>query len=602
MMEGPFKFRYASELAGGFVLLAILLLIVGIFIAGHAQGWFEGRFVLHTVFETEEGSFGLNEGDEVRIRDTVAGRVGKIIPNDSGDLETTFVILNRFKPFVHVESIARVKRMFGVTGDAFVEIAVGRGELVNDGDWIVCTKDEELMETAQQFIAEFKEVLLPLLEDFRQLIERSNRIAGGIDASEGMIGAMVRDEAMATDVKQIVRNMDSVLVQTRQTLDESHQLVTRIAESLDQKKGLLGSALNDERLLTDVQDVMARMNKLLGDVTTGLDQQEGLAGSMLYDRNLADSVTTLIDDFSALTDKAEVTLEDVDRLAMGAQQHWLLRKHIPQVKEDHWLYPGQFRGPEASRHQKRFELALERARSMNSGPEIAHAAVNMAVLLLPTGDEEEVDALLQEARTELTAAGESAVRTRFLEAEQLRRSGAVEQALALMDTWLPQVDSSEKDLRLYGILLRADLQCDLGRGSEARDGLDPRLASSGKIESRFLLARAAAIHGRIHLLEGNPALAAERFDQAADLAREAGSYLAMAELLESAGAAYEEAGNGFAAADRYFRASRSIYYGGLPTQAWRVLERALPPAVEAGDQYQVSRINRLRDEIDLNRD
>lgn len=600
-MGMPFKLRYASELAGGFVLLAILLLIVGIFIAGHAQGWFEGRFVLRTLFDTEDGSFGLNEGDEIRIRDTVAGRVGKIVPNDSGDLETTFIILNRFKPFVSTESIAIVKRKFGVTGDAFVEIGVGRGEPVGDGDWITCQKDEEIMETAQQFIADFKEALLPLLEDFRQLIERSNRIAGSIDASEGMIGSMVSDEELASDVKQIVRNMDGALLQSRQTLDESNRLVTQIAESLEQKKGLLGSALNDEALLQDVQDVLDRMNRLVGEVTVGLEQEEGLAGSMLYDRELADSVTTLVDDFGALTYQAQVTFEDIDQLVLGAQQHWLLRKHIPKVQEDRWFYPGQFRGREASRHLERFTLALDQARSMNSNLEIAHAAVNMAVLLLPAGDGEEINALLQEARTEFSGAGESAVRTRFLEAELIRQSGAVEEALDLVQTWLPQVDSSEKDLRLYGTLLRADLQCDLGRGAEARGGLDSRLASSGKIESRFLQARVPAIHGRIFLAEGKPALAAEQFDQAADQMREAGSYLAMAELLQLAGAAHEEAGNGIAASDRYFRAARTIYYGGSPAQAWRILERALPPAMAAGDQHQVSRINRLREEIDLNR-
>jgi len=479
---------------------------------------------------------------------------------------------------------------------------VGRGEPVKDGDWIKCQKDEEIMETAQQFIADFKEALLPLLEDFQQLIERSNRIAGAIDASEGMIGSLVSDEELASDVKQIVRNMDGVLVQSRQTLDESNQLVTRIAESLEQKKGLLGSALNDEGLLKDVQDVLDKMNRLAGEVTVGLEQEEGLAGSMLYDRELADSVKTLVDDVSTLTYQAQVTLEDIDQLVMGAQQHWLLRKYIPTVEEDRWFYPGQFHGREASRHLERFALALDQARSMNSSPEIAHAAVNLAVLLLPAGKAEEINALLQEARTEFTAAGESAVRTRFLEAELMRRDGAVDEALALVESWLPQVDSSERDLRLYGILLRADLQCDLGRGAEVRSGLDSRLASSGKIESRFLLARVPAIHGRIHQLESQPALAAERFDQAADQMREAGAYLAMAELLEQAGAAYEEAGNGIAASDRYFRAARTIHFGGSPAQAWRVLERALSVAMAAGDQHQVSRINRLREEIDVNRE
>jgi len=512
------------------------------------------------------------------------------------------IILNRFKTFVHTDSIAVVKRKFGVTGDAYVEIQRGRAGLVSDGDWLSCRKDEEIMETAQQFIAEFKEAVLPLLADFRQLIERSNRIAGAIDSSEGLVGSIVGDETLATDVKQIVRNMDDLLVRSQATLDDTHRLVARINESLEQEKGLLGAALNDERLLQEVQDVIGKMNRLMDDVTAGLTLEQGLAGSVLYDRELAERVITLLDDFSDLTYRAQVTFEDVDQLVLGAQRHWLLRKYVPGEEEDQWLYPGQYRGREASLRLEGLALALDRARSMNNGLEVAHAAVNLAALLLPDGDEEEINGLLLEARAEFDAAGESSVRTRLLEAELARSGGDAGQALALLDSWLPRADSADRELRLYGALLRADLLCDLGRFAEAGDALDPGLASSGRIASRYLPARVPAIQGRILMGEGNATLAAERFDQAATLAREAGSFLAMAEQLEYAGAAHEKAGNESAAADRYFRASRTIYYGGIPGRAWRVLERALPRAEAAGDELQLSRINRLREEIEANRE
>ena len=56
-MSKPFKFRYASEIAGTFVALAVLLLVAGVFVAGKTQGWMEGTFTLKTTFETDEGSF-----------------------------------------------------------------------------------------------------------------------------------------------------------------------------------------------------------------------------------------------------------------------------------------------------------------------------------------------------------------------------------------------------------------------------------------------------------------------------------------------------------------------------------------------------------------
>jgi len=100
MTQRPFKFRFASEIAGSFVLLALFLVLAGIVFAAHYQGWFEGTFTLKTKFTTEEGSYGLQEGSEVRVRNAVAGKVGKIRPTADGGMELTFEIQKRFRRFV----------------------------------------------------------------------------------------------------------------------------------------------------------------------------------------------------------------------------------------------------------------------------------------------------------------------------------------------------------------------------------------------------------------------------------------------------------------------------------------------------------------------
>ena len=62
MTDSTFKFRFVNEIAGAFVLLAVAVLAAGIFLAGRAQGLFEPRFRLHTVFSAEEGTYGLTKG------------------------------------------------------------------------------------------------------------------------------------------------------------------------------------------------------------------------------------------------------------------------------------------------------------------------------------------------------------------------------------------------------------------------------------------------------------------------------------------------------------------------------------------------------------
>ena len=154
MTGKPFRFRYASEIAGTFVLLSVAMLVAGILLAGRTQGWFERDFTLKTRFDTEEGAFGLQEGNEVRIRNTLAGRVGKIMPMADGSLQASFTLKNRFKPFLTRGAAAKIRKKFGVAGDSFVDLEAGKGGPIQDGDVIDCKKDEEIMETARKMLTD----------------------------------------------------------------------------------------------------------------------------------------------------------------------------------------------------------------------------------------------------------------------------------------------------------------------------------------------------------------------------------------------------------------------------------------------------------------
>jgi tetratricopeptide (TPR) repeat protein len=228
MTQKPFKFRYASEIAGSFVLLALALLLAGVVFAAHYQGWFEGTFALRTKFTTEEGSYGLQEGSEIRVRNAVAGKVGKIMPTPDGGMELTFVIQNRFRPFIKKDSVANIKMKFGVAGDAFVEIMMGKGNVVQDGDIIVCKKDEkmdEMIETAKKMMNDVRETLVPMLDEVKGILKHVNGITGGIESGDGIAGSLINDKKMATDLKQTVVRLNSTLSEAQGTLHETTRLI-----------------------------------------------------------------------------------------------------------------------------------------------------------------------------------------------------------------------------------------------------------------------------------------------------------------------------------------------------------------------------------------
>ena len=173
MLDQTFKFRFVNEITGAFVLLAIGILIAGIFLAGRAQGLFEPKFRLHTVFQAEEGAYGLKKGSEVRIRDTIAGSVIRIHPTAEGTIEAAFELKASFRAFVRTNSVAVVKKTLIVAGDSFVDISIGNRQfpLMPDGNMIVCTLDKDITKIALLVLEELQSRLLPTLDKVNAVLD-----------------------------------------------------------------------------------------------------------------------------------------------------------------------------------------------------------------------------------------------------------------------------------------------------------------------------------------------------------------------------------------------------------------------------------------------
>jgi tetratricopeptide (TPR) repeat protein len=227
-MDKPFRLRFANEIAGAFVLAAFALILAGIFVAGRAQGWFEGHFTVHAPFLTEEGSFGLKEGSEIIARNTPVGRVGRIVPDANGTISAELVIRERFHPFIRTDSVGKVRRKLGLAGDAYVDISVGRGDPIPEGATLVCSKDRELMETVQNVLTNVQNAVVPMAAEARQILEHVNGILVQVEKGDGTLGTLLHDRQLAQEVKDVVTSADTLLRETRQTAHETTRLVKGI--------------------------------------------------------------------------------------------------------------------------------------------------------------------------------------------------------------------------------------------------------------------------------------------------------------------------------------------------------------------------------------
>lgn len=308
------RFRYASEIAGGFVLLGVALLVAGIYLAGHAQGWFQKKYVLRAAFDTGDGTYGLQEGAEVRILGTLAGRVGEIIPTKAGGMETVFELQGKFAPFVHSDSIAKVEKKFEVAGDSYIEITLGSGTnaLLPSGNYITVVRDEELIQAAKQMVEDFRAAAVPLLDEVKAILAHVNGITGQLENREGTIGKLIGDPAWAKEVDGIVKDV--------------HQTASQLPAVADRLDGIM----------KDVQKLSQTLN-VTADKLPAIGQQ---AGEAVHNVTLVTGgLTGQVANVEAVLLQAESALRETQRLIEGLQRHWLVRSYINQDGTTRMLAP-----------------------------------------------------------------------------------------------------------------------------------------------------------------------------------------------------------------------------------------------------------------------
>jgi len=304
-MSQSFRFRYANEIAGGFVLLGMFLLVVGIYTAGHAQGWFQKKLLLKTRFAADKGTYGLQEGAEVRILSTLAGRVGEILPSEDGGMETTLILQGKFSKFVRANSIAKVRKKFEVAGDAFVDITLGSTSqpFMKSGDYIKCEQDVELIEAAKKMVDDFRRAAVPMLDEFSMILSNVSSVTRQLEQKEGTAGKLIGDPEWAKQVDGIVRDV-------RQTAAQLPLMAAKID----------GVITNVQTLAVSLKETASDFPKISGNAANVVQDIHGVTGGL----------TGQVANVQAVLLQAESMLRETQVLVEGIQKHWLIRSYIKE--------------------------------------------------------------------------------------------------------------------------------------------------------------------------------------------------------------------------------------------------------------------------------
>lgn len=299
-MARPFKFRYANEIVGSFVLLIALLLIVAVLAAGHAQKWFEPVHRVDLQFPPE-GSFELQRGAEVRILGTLVGTIEEIMVNeDDGSMQGVATVRGEFIRFVREGSQAVARKKFGIAGDAYLEITKGTGPELADRPSLVVTKDKELTELVQDVLRQVKEATLPAIDQIRKAVEEYTLLAAGLRDPKG-------------ELQMLIAN------------------ISAISDALKKGESLAGKLLSDPTMGEDIALLMRKLNDSASELKTILDDVQVVTS------NLKDEAG----DLPGVVLQARDAVRETQTLVEGIQKHWLIRAYVEQAAPSTLIPPSE---------------------------------------------------------------------------------------------------------------------------------------------------------------------------------------------------------------------------------------------------------------------
>lgn len=331
MANKPFKFRFANELAGGFILLAVAVVVLAVAASGRVRDLFT-RTTTVTLALPPDGSLGLREGAEVNMLGTPIGNVRDVGIGDDGRMTATITVKTAFLKFIRQDSGAFIRTR--VIGEAYVEIKRGTGAPLSETDpTLAVAPDVAATELAETLLRDLRDKALPAVDklreaadeytllardlrspdgDLKQAIVRLNRIADKADTGDGIVARLLNDRSLSDQIVATGPKVNAALDETQATLrnlNKTSAALPGITASVnDQLKQLPGLVRQMEQTLAETQAVLTDVRK----TTSQLPQT-------------VTSVNRTVEGLPALVVQAQETLRQTQRTVEGMQRSWLVR-------------------------------------------------------------------------------------------------------------------------------------------------------------------------------------------------------------------------------------------------------------------------------------
>lgn len=221
--------RNTDEWVGLLVILALVLFGAAALHAGLLSDWFRPTASLRILLPVT-GSGGLAPGADIEVLGTRVGTVRRIIVDADAPMVAEAELEVPATGYIRRDSVALIKKSFGVAGAAYLDISRGAGDRL---DWrfavINAQTERAATDDINALIDDLKKKIFPVLDDAGRGMKALADTVEGIAQGRGSVGHLLKDDDVSDAVAKVLASLVAAAEQLNGELADIRTLTATVA-------------------------------------------------------------------------------------------------------------------------------------------------------------------------------------------------------------------------------------------------------------------------------------------------------------------------------------------------------------------------------------
>ncbi len=275
-----------EQLAGSFVLIAVVLLVWLLITSQKTHDLFEEEVILYGSMDSPQS---INKDTNIIISGLTIGTISDINIDDNNHMLVTMLILKKYQKLIRTDSTAALLNFqFAQLGKSVIEISIGSPQLpvIKEGSTLKIKETFNLVSLVSQFE--------PVVIALQNSINKMDKILQVIDPPK---------------VENSISNLESI----------SNDLKA-ISSQIYQGKGLAGNIVFNDQIQQDVTTSTENLKDITEQTQVIIEQT----------KKLLKSIQLQVNELPEITKKIKPLLDQADKTIKATQQIWPLSSNIPK--------------------------------------------------------------------------------------------------------------------------------------------------------------------------------------------------------------------------------------------------------------------------------